>query len=278
MSPTELLLAHDESLFEQLVRHHRAAAAVADADARVDLAHPAILALRAALTAAVVPRTADRERAIRELPDLERRGAPRRLLDLIRARADPQAAALRDLDGGLLPTESAVLRLSARAEMPLHDAFRRLCWLADPRRRDVVATHDHWPYVTCAAPDPAIDELLLGTSPLVVDGRSVDAFALPYRTDRRVRMHRPADLPRVRGFILDLLRREPPPIDVYRRCHPVVHAAYWSLTTDPQLPADAALPWDYARFLADLHRYIERLARFLANAARRRWSVVVYIE
>ena len=61
------------------------------------------------------------------------------------------------------------IELSARGSLALYEPYHQLLWLADPRRREVLEELADWPFVRHAEPDPAIDELLLGTSPLTVD-------------------------------------------------------------------------------------------------------------
>lgn len=284
MSHRELLLAYDERLFEEIVRGHRALAAVSvrpdgeDAPWRIDPAHPAARGLRELIAGVSLSVSADLARARRELAAIERMDAPEVVLTYNRARADPRGTALRELDAGELPAAWVAVDVAARGSFDLHDPYRALQWLADPRRREVVKTYDEWPFVEFAAPDPAIDELFYGTSPLEIDGAFVECFRLPYATERRVRWHRAAGLPRVHAFMQDLLRREPPPLDVYRRGYPAIHATRFSISDEARVPEAGVLTWDYAGFLAGLHRYASRLTRFLANAIRRRWAVVVYIE
>lgn len=283
MSHDELMYAHDERLFEAVVRHQRAAAAIVtrrdddDEPRRIDVNHPATLAFRALVAGATVPRDRRREHERRALARLEELSAPEVILEYTRARADPQAALLQLLDAGLLPYDAHAIELSLRASLPLHEPYHQLRWLADPRRRDVLEEFADWPYVRHAEPDPAIDELLFGTSPLTVDDAFVAAFAYPYVTTRACRWHRVAALPRVRDFMLGLLQREPPPLEAYRRCYRMLHPMRFMDDT-AEVPTGGALHWDYADFLARQQRFIAQLGRFLGRAQRRRWAVIVYIE
>lgn len=283
MSHDEYMYAHDEQLFEAVVRHQRAVAAIVtrhadDEEPRgISVDHPATRAFRSLVAAAVVPKDRRRDQARRELARLIDISAPEVILEHTRARADPQSALLQLLDAGLLPYAGYALELSSRAALPLYEPFHQLCWLADPRRREVLEEFADWPFIRHAEPDPAIDELLLGTSPLTVDGVFVDSFAYPYTTERPCRWHRVAALPRVREFLRGLLQREPPPLEAYRRSYRALYSARFAI--DPfEIPTGGALHWDYARFLAEQQRFINRLDGFLARAFKRRWGVIVYLE
>lgn len=283
MSHDEYMYAHDERLFEAVVRHQRAVAAIVtrraddDEPRRIDVNHPATRAFRALVADAVVPRDRRREQEARALVRLQELSAPEVILEYTRARADPKATLLQLLDAGLLPYAPHAIELSSRASLALYEPYNQLGWLADPRRREVVEELADWPFVTHADPDPAIDELLFGTSPLTVDGAFVDTFAYPYVTTRACAWHRVAALPRVRDFMLGLLQREPPPLAAYQRSYRALHRDRF-LDDSAVVPTGGALQWDYAAFLARQQRFVARLGRFLARALQRRWAVIVYIE
>lgn len=283
MSHDEFMYAHDERLFEAVVRHQRAVAAIAvrgddeDEARRIAVDHPATRALRAVVADAKVPRDRRRAHERRALARLTELSAPEIILEHTRVRADPQAALLQLLDAGRLPYASHAIELSARGSLALYEPYHQLLWLADPRRREVLEELADWPFVRHAEPDPAIDELLFGSSPLTVDGTFVEPFAYPYVTTRACRWHRVAALPRVQEFVLGLLQREPPPLESYRRGYRLVHRHRFALV-DAEVPTGGALQWDYAQFLAAQQRFVARLGRFLGRAQQRRWAVIVYLE
>jgi len=97
-----------------------------------------------------------------------------------------------------------------------------------------------------------------------------------HAAERVCRWHRVADLPRVQAFLDGLLQREPP-LASYHRSYRGLHAARFAIGA-AEAPTGGVLEWDYAGFLAQQQRFILRLGRFLGQALRRRWAVIVYIE